>query len=157
MKPSRRGFRFSLEAPLLQAGWDAAAAQREVAEAHRALEDGRQQAEALRQRRSELLVHCAAVPGGRLDVALKQLQLRGLAEAEARLAAAVREVEVLYRAWRAAVACCARRQQRLQGLEEVCAQQRATFDRQQGRLEARRADDDWLMRRRIGPGGKETL
>lgn len=147
MTGTHRGFRFVLESPLLQAGWNLEAAKREVATARRALQEARQQLDALRQQRGSLLAQCAAAPGGLVDLRLRDLLLRSLADIEDRLLDAGRVVDERRTDWTAAVSRCARRQQRVEGLNDVRDRQRAAFELEQGRADARRTDDDWLMRR----------
>lgn len=152
-----RGFKFALASPLLQAGWHLEAATREVAITGRALQASREQLDAQRQQQSELLAQCAPTQGRHLDLRLRDLQLRRLADLEARCVAAAEAVDERHVAWKAAVDECARRQQRVDGLNEVRDRQRAAFELEQRRAEARRADDDWLMRQRGAPMDREAI
>jgi len=157
MTGKQRGFRFVLESPLLQAGWNLEAAKREVAAARRALQEARQQFDALRQQRSNLLAQCAAAPGGLVDLRLRDLLLRTLAELEDSLVDAGRVIDQRHADWTAAVNRCAIRQQRVEGLNDVRDRQRAAFELEQSRADARRTDDDWLMRRRGTPSPEEAV
>lgn len=156
MTNAQRGFRFTLESPRLQAGWHLEAARRDVAAALRALQQSREQLDTLLQRQSELRAQCAAAPGERVDPRLRDLQLRGLAAIEARLAEARGIRDERHGDWVAAIERCARRQQRVDGLDEVRARQHAAFELEQRRVQARRIDDDWLMRRSAAAPAKEV-
>lgn len=156
MTNAQRGFRFVLESPRLQAGWHLESARRAVATALQALQQSREQLDTLLQRRSEGMAQCAAVPGDRVDPQLRELQLRGLAIVEARLAEARRIRDERHGDWVAAIEHCARRQQRVDGLDEVRVQQQAAFELEQRREQARRIDDDWLMRTRASVPAKEA-
>lgn len=154
---SARGFKFALESLHLQASWHLEAVKREVAAAERALQTSREQKDVLLERRSELAARCAAVTGERVDPLLRDLQLRGFADVETHLMEARRLYDERYQLWASAVEQCVRQQQRLDGLDEVRDQQRVAFDCEQRRAQARRSDDDWLVRQSVRSSMGEVL
>lgn len=143
-----RGFQFALASPLLLAGWDLEACKREVAVTRRALLESEQRIDHLGRQRRELLQQSHAAIGHRLDLGLRDLQLRSLADLERRLTEARRLGDACRVRWTTAVAHCARKQQKVDGLNDIRTEQQAAFALDQSRQAARRADDDWLGRQR---------